>query len=148
MARVRSSRRTKKKPKTTIVSPDGLVYAESDANHHLSDTESVELAERLEFSSDDRRKVRQTVDNIDKADEADVAVGDAINMASIPNNNLFGTSQLYAVAKPAILSLQSKVQDIVSAGDNWGILRTTQFLEHVFHRTKKNCSISQRQLLD
>lgn len=142
MARVRSSRRTKKKPKTTIVSPDGLVHAESDANHDLSDTESVEFAERLEFSTDDRRKVRETVDNIDKADDADVAVGAAINMASIPNNNLFGTSQLYAVAKPVILSLQSKVKNIVPAGDSWGILRTTQFLEHVFHRTKNLFNIT------
>ena len=88
------------------------------------------------------RKGRLPAANIARADEAAVAVETAVNVTLIPNNNLFGTSQLYAVAKPIILELQSKVKGVVPAGESWGILRTTQLLEHVFNRTKNLFNIT------
>lgn len=142
MARVRSLRRPKKKPKTITVSPDSLDHTESDTNDDASDNESGDLAERLEFSTDDMRKGRLPAENIARADEAAVAVETAVNVTLIPNNNLFGTSQLYAVAKPIILELQSKVKGVVPAGESWRILRTTQLLEHVFNRTKNLFNIT------
>ena len=61
MPRLRTHRRAKKKPKTTIVSPDSIVNEENHANDHPLDDDSEEFAERLEFSTDDRRKVRAPV---------------------------------------------------------------------------------------
>ena len=139
MARVRSLRRPKKKPKT-IVTPDSAVPAENDVSDNPSDNESEECPERLEFSTDDMRKVRMQVDNIMTADEVNVATAAvnptavnptdeaAVNPTLIRNNNLFGTSQLYAVAKPIVSNLQSIVKGIMSAGESWGILRTTQYV--------------------
>ena len=47
------------------------------------------------------RKGRLPLQNLTGADEAAaLAVETAVNVTLIPNNNLFGTSQLYAVAKP------------------------------------------------
>ena len=135
MARVRSLRRPKKKPKT-VVSPDSFVPAENDVNDNPSDNESEECPERLEFSTDDMRKVRMQVDHIMTADEVTAAVEAAVNPTLIPNNNLFGTSQLYAVAKPIVSNLQSIVKGIMPPGESWGILRTTQLLEHVFTRIR------------
>ena len=83
MARVRSLRRPKKKPKT-IVSPDSFVPAENDVNDNTSDSESEECPERLEFSTDEMRKVRLQVDNITTADEVDVAIETAVNPTLIP----------------------------------------------------------------
>ena len=94
MARVRSLRRPKKKPKT-IVSPDSFVPAENDVNDNPSDNESEECLERLEFSTYDMRKVRLQVDIMTTVDEVTVAVETAANPTLVPNNNLFGTSQLY-----------------------------------------------------
>jgi hypothetical protein len=73
--------------------------------------------------------------------ETPVAEETALNLTLIPNNNLFCTSQLYAVAKPIILVLQEKVKGLIPIGDCWGMLRTSQLLEHVFNRTKYLFSI-------
>ena len=127
MARVRAVRRPKKKPKTTIVSPDSVDHTESDNDDDHSSDESRDLSERLEFSTDDMRKVKLLVDSLTRADEVAVAVETAVNVTLIPSNNLFGTTQLYAVAKPIFLELQSKVKGVISAGESWGIFRTTQF---------------------
>ena len=139
MARVRFQRRPKKKSKT-IVSPDSFGPAENNVNDDPSDTESEEYPERLEFPTDDMRKVRLQVDNA-SADEAAVAVG-TVNPTLIPNSNLFGTSQLYAVAKPIVMNLQSTVKGVMPAGESWGILRTAQLLEHVFSRIRSLFNIT------
>ena len=89
MARVRSLRRPKKKPKTITVSPDSLDHTESDTNDDASDNESGDLAERLEFSTDDMRKGRLPAENIARADEAAVAVETACQ-----RNRLILTAQL------------------------------------------------------
>lgn len=141
MARVRSLRRPKKKPKT-IVSPDSFVPAENDVNDNPSDNELEECLERLEFSTDDMRKVRLQVDIMTTADEVTVAVETAANPTLVPNNNLFGTSQLYAVAKPIVLNLQSIVKGVMPAGGSWGVLRTAQLLEHVFNRIRSLFNIT------
>ena len=141
MARVRSLRRPKKKPKT-VVSPESFVPAENDVNDNPSDNESEECPERLEFSTDDMRKVRMQVDHIMTADEVTAAVEAAVNPTLIPNNNLFGTSQLYAVAKPIVLNLQSMVKGVMPAGESWGVLRTAQLLEHVFNRIRSLFNIT------
>ena len=49
----------------------------------------------MEFSTYDMRKVRLQVDIMTTADEVTVAVETAANPTLVPNNNLFGTSQLY-----------------------------------------------------
>jgi hypothetical protein len=133
MARVRSHRRSKKKLNTTIVSPEGVVIAETDINYDSTDDEVEDIAERLEFSTDDRRKVRVPVDNIPQA---------VVDQALIPNDNLLGSSQLYAIAKPIRLNLLAKVNSIVPTGDSWGVLRFNQLLEHVFNRTKSMFNIT------
>jgi hypothetical protein len=147
MARVRTHRRPKKKQKTAIVSPDVVEVVDEEDDHddtsdHPDDNESQEeFIERLLFSTDDRRKVRApiVVDNL--VVETPVAEETALNLTLIPNNNLFCTSQLYAVAKPIILGLQEKVKGLIPIGDCWGMLRTSQLLEHIFNRTKYLFSI-------
>lgn len=142
MPRLRTHRRAKKKPKTSIVSPDSIVSEDNDADDYTADDETEEFAERLEFSTDARRKVRALVDNNAQAAETAIAVEIDANVALIPNNNLFGTSQLYAIANPIITGLQSKVKGLIPTGESWGMLRTSQLLEHVFCRTKKMFSIA------
>jgi hypothetical protein len=96
----------------------------------------------LEFSTEARRKVRALVDKNAQAAETAIGVEIDANVALIPNNNLFGTSQLYAIANPIITGLQSKVKGLIPTGESWGMLRTSQLLEHVFCRTKKMFGIA------